>query len=376
MPDRSPNVRRREFFRRRRPNGLALLLTFTMAIGELVTSSAAAQEEKQLTKKERVAQQHEVQALIDDLKNSQKADSAVDDLVKVGKPAIDHLLGVAIEGNELIQRGWAIVCLSRIGGAEVDERLAELHQNKRQPKLVQTWAAAARVQQAESIEQLSKVAPLLTEFPALKRPLGLRLVAVMQKQGEPRSLEKLLAIDLQVPQLQPAIAPIVLNRGAKELAAVMVGAKNQQVAKRAAAYLGTLSNQGDQGVAAVVADAYKFDPKAKAVPWRSGALWLPGVNWNLHEEEARRLAGNLVSWFLWCELHDQKPQQSQIANNLQSLNLASAAGFSPSIFGRLNLDQLLQEWGRVVGKSALKALLAEQGVEKIPRYKAILDQAK
>jgi hypothetical protein len=351
MPDSS---------RRRGVPAAAVLLA--LACWAVLASPASAADEK------------EILALIDQLEDAQKADAAVEGLIKVGEPAVKHLLGEALEGESIIKRGWSIVCLAEIGGHEVNQRLAELHNDGQQPMLVRTWAAAARVHQATQTKELVELAPLVGTFPALGRPVGMKLIAKLADKDQPVSAEDVMAIELQVPQLGTSLAPVIMGFGTAKLVDVLVNTKNQQVGNRAAAYLGTLAQQGDESVAPAVAKAYAFDPNAKEVAWKSGALWIPGINWD--QKNARTLVSHLISWHLWCERKGLQAQQQQINNNLISLQLAQAAGYQSPGFGNFPLDQWLQVWGQAVGKAELEKLLAQQGVEKEARYKKILDQLR
>src|SRR5262249_34546916 len=146
----------------------------------LCVSGASAQDKKS----DKKPTEKEILALIDQLENAEKADDAKEKLVKIGEPAVPHLLGEAIEGKSVIKRGWSIVCLGDIGGEDVEARLTELYKDGKQPMLVRTWAAAAVVAQAKESDELIKLAPLINQFPALGRPIGMRLVdALAAKKG-------------------------------------------------------------------------------------------------------------------------------------------------------------------------------------------------
>ncbi len=348
-------------FSKRRFRGAmaAVLLPAAILLGVLGESSAVAQDNEK-----------EILALIDQLADAQKAEDTVDALVKQGEKAVPHLLGEALEGNSIIVRGWAIVCLGEIGGAEVNRRLVELHGDKQQSMLIRTWAAAAQVKQANSADELVKLAPLVSQFPALGRPIGMRLVEQLTDKDNPASVEDVLGVSLRVPQVQAAVAPAIMAFGSDKLVETMVGAKDNNVRNRAAAYLGTMAQQGDKKVAPSVVAVYKFNPKAKQVPWQGGALWIPGIQWD--QENARGLVGNLVAWHLWCDRNGQKAQLQQIHNNLRSLQLARAAGYQSPGFGQVGTDRWLTTWGQVVGRDGIEKILAAQGVAEEARYKKIL----
>jgi hypothetical protein len=354
----------------RRRAGAALLVA-GLAIG-LAPAPSMAQDK---TKSGKKPTEKEILALIDDLEVSEKANKARDALVKIGEPAVPHLLGEALEGKSVIKRGWSIVCLGDIGGDDVVKRLTELyndpkHRDKEgKPSLVQTWAAAAVVAQAKSSEELIKLAPLINQFPALGRPIGMRLVDALAAKSGGASAEDMINVSITVPQLQQALAPAIMAAGTDKLVDVMKNSKNVNTAQQAAAYLGTIAGKDLDGVAKGVIAGYKFDPKAKQVPWTT-ALWVPGINWG--KDHGRVLVGNLISWHLWCDLNDKKSQQQQIQNNIQGVGLAQQVGYQP-MFGDVTTDQWLTTWGQLVGRKEIRRMLEEQGVADKERFKKIID---
>jgi hypothetical protein len=337
-----------------------------LAIAAMLAAGPAGAQEKA---KGKAPSEKEILALIDDLEDAKKADDAKDALIKIGEPAVPHLLGEAIEGKSVIKRGWSIVCLGDIGGKEVEKRLTELYQDTKQPMLVRTWAAAAIVAQAKTSEELIKLAPLINTYPALGRPIGMRLLDALAAKSGGASPEEMINVTLTVPQLQQALAPAIMTLGADKLVDVMKTSKNVNVAQQAAGYLGSIGGKDLDGVAKAVNAGYKFDPKAKTVPWTT-ALWVPGINWG--KDHGRVLVGNLISWHLWCDLHDQKPQQQQIQNNIQGVGLAQQVGYQP-MFGNITSDQWLTTWGQLVGRKEIRRMLEEQGVADKERFKKIID---
>ena len=312
--------------------------------------------------------------MIDKLGKPKTAAAAAEQIIKRGKAAVPDLLGEALEGNNMVLRGWAIVCLSEIGGEDVEKRLTEMYQDKQQSMLVRTWAAAGMVQLAGSSEELLKMATLIPQFPALGRPIGLRLVAELGKKGEDVTAEELLSVTLRVPQLQASLAPAVLAKGPDSLVDAMVTAKDQNVRRQAAAYLATLAAKGEDGVPTAVIKAYEFDAKAKDVPWTGGPLFIPGIQWK--KENAQDLVGNLMAWYLWCERNNKKPHHTALHNNLRSLQLAAAVGYQSPGFRQATTDQWLTIWGDTIGKAEFEKLLKAQGAEDEARYKKILDGLK
>ncbi|MBW3540766.1 MAG: DUF2330 domain-containing protein [Planctomycetes bacterium] len=311
-------------------------------------------------------------ALIDRLADPKVASGAADELIRRGEKVVPDLLGEAFEGNDLVLRGWAVVCLAEIGGEKAEERLTELSQDAKQPALVRTWAAAGRVKLAESTDELLKLAELIPQFPALGRPVGLRLVAKLNEKGETITAEDLLDTTLKVPQLQQSLAPAILAMGSKPLVEAMATARDQNVRRQAAAYLGTLAAQGDKNVAGEVVEAYEFDPNAKTAPWEGGPLFIPGIDWQ--KDDARKLVDHLIRWYLWTELNEHKQHQAALHNNLRSVQLAQVAGYQSPGFQEVGVDQWLETWGRAIGKEQFRKLLDQQGAANLERYKKILER--
>ena len=100
-----------------------------------------------------VVQEPTIRQLVNDLSDPKKAETAIDALVARGKEATAQLSGEAIEGNDITRRGWAIVCLAEIGGDEVDQLLTKVHSDPKQPMLVRTWAAAARIDRSDRLDR-------------------------------------------------------------------------------------------------------------------------------------------------------------------------------------------------------------------------------
>jgi len=349
--------------------GTMLCLTFAgLIVLSTASGSAIAQEKEPKPKKPTNLE------LIDQLKDPKKASAAAQALIKRGESAIPDLIGEAVEGNDLAMRGWAIVCLSEIGGKEAETRLLEMQNNTKQPMLVRTWAAAGRVKMAKTNQELLELANLIGKFPALQRPIGMKLLANLQAKGKNVSAEDLLTTTMKVRKLQQALAPAILNLGAEPLVKVMHTSKNQAVRRQAAAYLASLAQRGEDAVPSEVIKAYTFDPKAKDVPWTGGPLFIPGLRWK--KDDAKKLVHNLISWYVWCEENSKKSLQTQLHNNLRSVQLASAAGYRSPGFRKVTTDQWLLTWGRAAGKEEIAGILKEQKLADKPRYKKILDQLK
>ena len=148
----------------------------------------------------------------------------------------------------------------------------------------------------------------------------------------------------------------------------MTTAKEQEVRRQATAYIGTLAQNGDKTVGKAVADAYKFDPDAKAAPWSGGPLYVPGIQWN--KDDATLLVDNLIAWHLWCDRNKKASEQQQIYNNLRSIGLSRVVGYQTP---QNTTVAWLMSWGKVVGREGIEKILKEQGVEDEAKYSSVLE---
>ena len=313
-------------------------------------------------------------ALIDQLEDPKRASDAADALIALGEKAVPHLLGEAAEGQAMTVRGWSIVCLAEIGGKQADARFVQLHDDPQQPQLVRNWAAAARVHIANSNSELVALSTLTQKFPSLVRPLSKKLVQRLESRDEKVSTEALLQLSINMPQLRSALAPTIIAEGGAALIRVMLHDKTVSLRRQAAAYLGTLASQSDEKLVSEIVKAYRFDPQAKQTPWTGGPLFVPSLNWK--PQSAKQLVGHLVAWYVWCDLHDQKQQQSAIHNNLRSIRLARVAGYERPGFRQANTEAWLASWGKVVGRAGIESLLKQQNVHEQPRFQTVMEKLK
>ena len=290
---------------------------------------------------------------------------------------IEALVAQTAADIPLAGKGWTIASLANIPGQDIDEILLAIQESPKQPMLVRTWAAAARVDRCRSAAALIEKAALISRFPALSRPIGKRLVAQLQTGQGQLALEHVLAISIRTPQLQPALSPMILARKPEELAAVMQSAEDGNVRRQAAAYLSTLATTRDASqIASAVAAAYTFDPTQSDVPWLGGPLFIPGIDWQQHPVIARKLVDQLIRWMLWCDRHGRAAEQAQIHNNLRSLNLARAVGYQSPGWQTADTVTWLRVWRALVGDASLSRILDQQQVGNNPRYRAAIEPAE
>lgn len=357
--------------RSRRKSAIVVAILGLALSGATYGTSVARSQETQ--RQGQQADEATIKKLIEQFADPEKVDSAVEEMLKIGKPAVPHLAGEALEGEELVRRGWAIQCMAKIGGPEADKYLAQIVADANQPELVRTWAVAGRVAIAGSVSELVDLAQYVSTYPAVGRPIGMRLVAALDNPVNPPQAQDVIAITVRVPELMQTLAPTIMGFGVDSLVKVMTNADDQQVRNTAAAFLGTLAQQGNKEVAPAVVNVYKFNKDAKAVPWNGGPLWIPGIQWD--KENAQSLVDNLIRWHLWCDLHDKNEEKQQIHNNIRSVQLAGVVGYENPGWQDVDTDRWLQVWGNLVGQAALRQLLEEQGAADNAKYKAILAAA-
>jgi len=315
---------------------------------------------------------------LDELENAKTAKAAIKSIAEKAnsdsdyrEETINQLLEIVKQDQNLAKRGWAIAALAAIGGQDVDEHLLNIHADADHETVVRTWAAAARVSMTKSVNGLIEKADLIASFPALGRPIGMRIVEQMNA-GEKGSVEKLLAATQKVPQLQSALAPSIMAFGAEKLTDVMLTAEDNQSRRLAAGYLGAMATQDQsQDVSDAIAGQLKFKPDAKQVPWDGGALFIPGIAWN--KENAREVVGQLIRWILWCDVHDKSQEQQQIHNNIRSLGLANAAGYQSPGWQVEGCRPWLEAWKKAAGEDEVRAILKQQNLLDSSKYADILE---
>jgi Na+-transporting methylmalonyl-CoA/oxaloacetate decarboxylase gamma subunit len=350
---------------RRRAAALAILIVC------IATSGAVAGEFV-------VQENDSIEKIVENLKETDSAKEAIAAAVELAKSNDDQrdglikaLLGVAKSGEDLPQRGWSIAALAEIGGTDVDEYLLDLHADETVEKVVRTWAAAARVSMTRSVNGLIEKAQLIQTFPALGRPIGIRLVEKMSSNGEEVDPEQMIQATIRVPQLQQSLAPAIIAFGPEKLGKVLYGCKDNNVRRTAAGYMGTLANAGQgQEVADQVISAVAFDPQANNVPWDGGALFIPNIQWD--KENSQALVGNLIRWHVWCDMNDKAQEQQQIHNNIRSVALVRAAGYSNPGWQNVGTVQWLNSWKAAVGQDGIRKVLEDAGALDAKKYQGLL----
>lgn len=322
----------------------------------------------------RAASDKEIAQLIAQFSDDKKASAALEQVTAIGEPAVDQLTGLALEKQETTNRGWAIAALGFIGGDKALAALKKISEDGGESGLVRTWAYAARIAQTKTLDELGPLANMANSYPALKRPVGQRVLAIVNAQPD-ASAEDLIKLGQSHYQLQQSLVPAIIGLGPDPLIKVMQQSKDDNTRRMAAAYLGNVAQQqGTEAVASKVIDALRFSPGASRVPWDGGALFIPSLQYD--KDSARALVAQLIRWHVWADTRGKKQEQNQLHNNLRGVGLANMAGYRSPGWQNTDTPTWLKTWGQVVGKSGIEEILREQGLMRNGRYRAVLDGLK
>ncbi len=308
-------------------------------------------------------------SLLADLSDETTADSARAALVAMGDDALPALEASACNDASMVARGWAVKAISEIEAAGADAALTRLHDDTELPGLVQAWAAAGRINRAATLDDLLTLSPLVARFPALNRPMKMKLTAVEGGIGDVGAAIGMMVTD---PSLQTILAPLIMEQSPDDLVGVMVKHENMEARRTAAGFLATMSRT-DVTVLDATIRGYDFQPGAEAVPWAGGPLYIPSAQWG--SDTARELIENLISWHLFCEVNKLPAEQQQINNNLRSVGFVGTAGYNAWDLPQ-DTDGLLVFWGQNEGSRALSRILGEHGLRGQAHYKKLLERVQ
>lgn len=337
------------FFRRNKGSGTAAgLILFAVLGAEGIAQDADSDIAKQVV------------GVLDEIHETSDRGAAISRIRSLGEDAIPVLLDAVRHDSGIQRRGWAIVCLREIGGPKVANGLDALVSDGSVPRLIQTWAAAARVEDASHPEDLQRFASLCNQLPALRRPLRIRILELTAGEENTISVENLLNLAAADNQLQQTLAPVLLKVKPDAMAELMM-TKDTNTRRQAAMWLATMKTRNIIGVNQAVTAAIAFRKDATTPPWGNGALFIPGVNWS--KSEAVTMINELTAWYVWCDAHDQRDQISKITTNLNSWQLMQAAGFN-QVPG--NANAWLPEWERVIGQEEMQKLMQRTGFRYSP----------
>jgi hypothetical protein len=278
-----------------------------------------------------------------------------------GSPSsLSELREAALYGDELEAQGEAILALVAHHNGDAVGVLRDIEAHRRAPELVRTWAAAGAVQRAQGLDELGELADMLGDHPALERPIRLAALGMMDGRV---NVQALLELSVASPALSSAFSLSIADADPGQLGAVMLAHEDDKVRRLAAGHLAGMDDAG------AVVRLYRFDPDARTVPWKGGALYVPASGWG--RSEARKLTGSLIAWNLFCDRKGLDQEKRQIYNNLRSVGLWRQAGMrnTPS----QDTVSLLGQWAQVVGVEAVAQMLRDQGVRHDPSYAAALE---
>lgn len=299
-----------------------------------------------------------VDELLEDVVDKTSREAAIDELRELGEAGVDALADVAASDEQMTRRGWAVICLSEIGGEVATKRLQYLAGDGSQPLLVRTWCAAALYQQADTVAELIKSAngAMPLSATALHRPFQMRLAELLTDEDE-TDLASLLQLSSAYPFLNATLVPAARKHGTDAIIEEMLSGSNNQIRSQAAAVLGAIggTDKDHAWLAAKMVAALKFDADGEQVPWHGGPLFLPGLTWN--KKNADEAMEQLLTWWLWCERKGLQNDGNIIANNLwvftQSLGMTH--------HGQA-LNPWLVDWARKHGSKRLRQKLELTGV--------------
>lgn len=288
----------------------------------------------------------------------------IDGLQRRGSDAVPQLRSIAEKHDQMAVRGEAVLALADIRGPEADRALQTLSEDTSGADLIRTWAAAARIQRAEGLDQVIALSPLVQQFPALKRPVKMKIEAL--PKGDFSVTDGLTLIQSD-PSLQGMLMPLMQQQPASSVVEAMLRHPNDNARRTAA---GMLAGMDSNASRRAIVDGFAFQAGAEQVPWQGGALWIPSSRWDRGEAEA--IVGSLISWHLFCTQNGDTTSRQQIDNNLRSVGLTQQAGAGRGLYG--DTDALLLLWGQSKGRGAVEAILRDHGLTRDAHYMRILNQ--
>ena len=295
------------------------------------------------------------------LYDSKTAPSGIEQLVEVGVPALDSVEKLLSKSEDIIAKGWAIQAVAKMKTSESKDLLRTIEKDTKQETLVRTWAASALVQLCTTTDELIAMMPLVQQYPALSRPVGMQLD---QLSG---GLNPLQALDmsLKIPQLKEVLQDNILSGDPSILIEAMLTHADMNIRRQSAAYLATMGRTNKATIPALIT-AYDFTPQATQIRWNGGPLYVPSVSWD--KENGTALFAHLVSWYLFCDKKGLGQEKQQLYNNMRSVTLLGAIGMPRYI--QNDTSAILKAFQGVVGRRQVQIMLEEQGMKK--KYAHIL----
>lgn len=288
------------------------------------------------------------------LYDSKTAPDGIEQLVGVGNSALKSLEVLISKSEDLIAKGWAIQAIVKIKTSESKSLLIKIEKDTNQEKLVRTWAASSLVQLCVTTDELLALMPLVQQYPALSRPVGLQLDRLSGGLNPLQALE----MSLKIPQLKEVLQEKIISGEPSILIEAMLTHADMNIRRQSAAYLATMGRTNKATIPALI-KAYDFTPKATQVMWNGGPLYVPSVSWD--KENGTALFAHLVSWYLFCDKKGLQQEKQQLYNNMRSVTLLGAIGMPRYIPN--DTAGLLKAFKNVVGVRQITIMLKEQGLK-------------
>lgn len=315
--------------------------------------------EKKPVKTEDFGTDHD--AMMKLLYDSQTAPQGIEKLVGEGNAALGSLEILISKGEDLIAKGWAIQAVAKMKTPESKSLLVNIEKDTNQEMLVRTWAASSLVQLCATTDELISMMPLVQQYPALSRPVGMQLDRLSGGLNPLQALE----MSLKIPQLKEALQENIISGEPSILIEAMLTHADMNIRRQSAAYLATMGRTNKATIPALI-KAYDFTPDATQVMWNGGPLYVPSVSWD--KENGTALFAHLVSWYLFCDKKGLQQEKQQLYNNMRSVTLLGAIGMPRYI--QNTTDEILKAFKGVVGSRQIQIMLEEQGMKK--KYEHVL----
>jgi hypothetical protein len=300
--------------------------------------------------------------LVTRLGDAELAEGAMAALQEAGDDGVSALTD-ASSSEDHLAAGQAIVVLARIGSEDAVSALVTISNDRRRHRLVRTWAAGARLQRANSLGDLKRLAPFARSFAPIRKPWR---EAVLAHAGS-ADLRTLMDLASSEPELEAALAGRIAGARPSALIRIMLTATSTETRRRAAGYLA--ARAGEPAVISGLVDALAFK-RAKAVPWSGGALFLPRLR--LDQQMARKLVLSLTTWAVWAHVNGDQNAVKQVYNNFNSVGLGRTAG----IRARPTAPQMLTEIGNLLGHGAAAEIAKKAGASSHPDFQSVLARAE
>jgi len=260
-------------------------------------------------------------------------------------------------------RGWAILGLSQVR-ADTRITLDQIRDDGSNSMLVRTWAASARLQRASTMRELVEQSVFVNQYPGLDRPFKQKVSGLLDGS---ESLEELMQLSANFPQLSAQIGQSILAADTSELVELIYHGKDNNIRRQAASYAAAQAQGDPEVVGAAIIGALTY--RGGTPPWAGNALFIPNVGWTA--PQGQELVGELIRWSVYCsEDKELTAERQQIWNNLMSVGLLYTAGYNGSIPS--DPIGMVKRYGEVMGKSAMRDMIRDLGLSEDPRYAKLI----